>query len=177
MISQRALFVLLAFSIMISACNEDPVNLRGQVAGPKICQPIELEYYLESTDDAAKSDSGVTSVKPDGTFTIENISTGTYDIFLKPEGYLQMKFAGRAILEDDTKIEFGTFSPGDLNNDNYINAEDFAILTECFGSDSSSQTYNPAADMDCNGIIDKIDFTTFSKSFGMMGDELRSSKL
>ncbi len=55
---------------------------------------------------------------------------------------------------------------GDVNDDGVIDNNDLNMVKAAFGQSSTQPGYNPAADIDRNGIINITDLSYVSKSLG-----------
>ncbi|MBI4130392.1 hypothetical protein HY468_03690, partial [Candidatus Roizmanbacteria bacterium] len=98
---------------------------------------------------------------------------GTYDIILKPEGFLQKKFSDQNLGPTNT-FDFSSapFPAGDVNvnidgtiGDGIINAADHNRLLTFF------KTNNPVIDWDGSGLVNSIDFSLMLSNWNHTGDE------
>jgi hypothetical protein len=55
---------------------------------------------------------------------------------------------------------------GDVNNDGVVDVRDIAIFGKAFGSYPGHPRWNPAADLDGNGIVNILDGVKIAKNFG-----------
>lgn len=58
---------------------------------------------------------------------------------------------------------------GDLNEDNTVNATDYAIAKNLYGTITSSRVWNPRADFNLDGIINNYDLAYVTKNLGKTG--------
>ena len=58
---------------------------------------------------------------------------------------------------------------GDINNDNVVNAVDFALFKPAFGTSCCAPPYDPRADYDGNSVIQTQDFAIMRGNFGRSG--------
>jgi hypothetical protein len=121
-----------------------------QTAVLTVCAGSLLTYTI--TTDASGNFTQAVNL-PDGTYNwrIKNVRT------LTNGGSLTMT-GGTATQE------MGVMRAGDANNDNVVNATDFAILKNAFGGSSDLR-----ADFDNNGVVNSIDFNLLRVNFGTAG--------
>ncbi|MFZ0966404.1 MAG: dockerin type I domain-containing protein [Candidatus Bathyarchaeia archaeon] len=74
---------------------------------------------------------------------------------------LNMTATGRAT---ETNMWQGLY--GDVNSDGVVDVRDIAIFGKAFGSYPGHLRWNPAADLDGNGIINILDGVIIAKNFG-----------
>lgn len=58
---------------------------------------------------------------------------------------------------------------GDLNEDNTINASDYTIARNLYGTTPSSKDWNERADLNKDGVINSCDLTIITKNIGKTG--------
>lgn len=102
------------------------------------------------------------------TVDIGNPASGTYKVKIKATKYL------RKLLPDiplqpgaDYRLPQTILVLGDINNDNELNALDYAVLVDCFGAkaDTSSCGSNKAfADLNDDGKVDGVDYNLFVRN-------------
>lgn len=71
-----------------------------------------------------------------------------------------------------TNLENGEaikLTSGDLNEDNIINAADYAIAQKALNTTSGSQNWNEAADLNSDGVVNIFDLTIISNNIGKTG--------
>lgn len=110
-----------------------------------------------------------TFINPDGSFAIPDALVGTYDIYIKIDGYLQSGHLGFEMIDGANNILIDTPLPGDLNGDNGVNVVDFSILSNAFGSSVGDPNFNLMADLNCDGGVNIVDFSMLSANFGIGG--------
>ena len=79
---------------------------------------MTIAFYSPGTN--AQQGLYNTFINPDGSFAIADALVGTYDIYIKIEGYLQIVHAGVVMTDGANNIVIGTPLPGDLNGDNRV---------------------------------------------------------
>jgi len=74
------------------------------------------------------------------------------------------------IIDADNQDKYPLMKPyvlvGDVNKDAVVNIKDLALFGKAFGSYPGHPRWNPAADIDGNGIINIVDGTIIAKNFG-----------
>jgi subtilase family serine protease len=105
----------------------------------------------------------------DGSFSIPNVPAGTYTIAVKGAKWLQKDLTG-VVVNGAVSGLAPALLGGDLNGDNIVDLQDFSILAEAFGTDSSSAGWNAVADINCDGVVDLQDFAILASNFGQAGD-------
>lgn len=59
--------------------------------------------------------------------------------------------------------------PGDINGDGVVDISDAILLSHSFGSATGDPAFNPAADLDANGVIGIFDVLWLAKKVGQIG--------
>lgn len=63
-----------------------------------------------------------------------------------------------------------TLISGDLNEDNTINSQDFAMAKNLYGTTPSSSSWNLRTDLNADSVINNMDLAYIIKNFGKTGD-------
>jgi hypothetical protein len=87
---------------------------------------------------------------------------GLYDLYLKPQYHLSKHLQTNIVSGDNSFVISDNFSSGDLNNDDMVNAIDFAIFAANYGSSG-------VGDLNVDGNINAIDFAIFRNNYGNSG--------
>ena len=140
--------------------------------------PVEVNIRRPALDEAGSvslfKTVGQTDADGQLTLAVPGIDTGTYELYLKPRGYVRKKL-------DNTFLSYGqnnAFSleglfnlscngrgcAGDGNGDNTVNILDFSQLSLDFN------TTNARSDFNGDGRVNVLDYTTLSFGFGAVGD-------
>lgn len=69
----------------------------------------------------------------DGTFSLDNITPGTYDIVIQAKGYLTKVLDGQVISTSSTSLGTIPLACGDFSGNNVVGFEDFSILQNTYG--------------------------------------------
>ncbi len=124
----------------------------------------------------------ITLIPTSGSTIVQNVTlsaTGAFYIWPVPTGAYTAHIKGAKWLARDVSCVVGntyaanvsaSLLPGDINNDNVVDLNDFALLAEAFGSEAASPNWNANADLNCDGIVDLNDFSLLAADFGLAGD-------
>lgn len=129
---------------------------------------LDVDVYEAGTNNSIGSYSA--TISAEGTFEIEVTEFGTYDIYVKVEGYLATSISDTEVAVGLNILDFGSIQAGDLNGDNGVNIIDFSILNGAFGTSSGDSNFNPIADLNCDGGVNIVDVSILNGGFGMTGD-------
>ncbi len=110
------------------------------------------------------------SVGSNGLMSFEVANPGTYDVFVKVNGFLQKGYSN-VLVEVAGSLTVDAIKAGDFDNSNGINITDFTAFSPAFGTEPPEVNYSPLYDMNCSGGVNILDFTIFGANFGLVGDE------
>jgi kumamolisin len=127
-----------------------------------------ITFTLRPASGSTTTDSVVLSAT--GAYTLTGVPNGTYTIHVKGAKWLARNVAGVVVNNGAVSGVNATLLPGDINNDNVVDLNDFALLAQAFGSSSSSANWNANADLNCDGVVDLNDFSLLAEDFGLAGD-------
>jgi hypothetical protein len=128
----------------------------------KLFQPGNLGNVLW-TGNATTNETGV--------FTITHLTRGTYDVGIKNATCLsELETNVTLNLGETTVVDFGQILEGDVNNDDYIDASDFGILSGAWLSWPGQPNWDARADFNRDNYIDASDFGPFSGNWLEWGD-------
>ncbi|MCS7272690.1 MAG: carboxypeptidase regulatory-like domain-containing protein [Fimbriimonadales bacterium] len=99
-----------------------------------------------------------------GAFVVPNVPNGTYNIWIKPRGWLASLTNGITI-PNLLPIAFLSGAHGDVNDDNVINNADLLEILFNFGQSGS----NLAADLNYDGSVNNADLLIVLFNFGQQG--------
>lgn len=129
---------------------------------------ITLTFYAPGN--ATLLYSYTTTIDENGDFDLsDSIAAGNYDIYAKIDGTLAKSYLNEYISAGANTLLLGSFIPGDLSDNNFINISDFSLLNVSFGSIEGDANYNYLADMNCDGTINIIEFSLLNIGFGQTG--------
>lgn len=151
--------------------------------------PLTLEFRQPGTQTVQFRKTVALSVKDGvGTFKLNNIPAGTYDIAAKEyiqffpwSGGRTFQFSRtiRALAPNVTVPANGTGSvavtltlfAGDIDGDNDISLQDFGAILRAFGTVRGEPNWTQLADLDGDEEISLQDISVFLRNFGLSGEE------
>jgi poly(3-hydroxybutyrate) depolymerase len=133
------------------------VTLQGRPPPPHARWSIPLTVTVNGA-------SYVVSTDQWGDFVLAGLTPGTYDIGVKNSHTLRALMGGVTLVAGTNAIDFGTLLEGDATNDNYVNINDFSLLTAGF-----HPGYDPRADFNEDGTVNINDFSLLARNFGARG--------
>lgn len=106
----------------------------------------------------------------DGSYTLNDIKPGTYDLTAKGSIFLKAKQA-------DVIVQQGRVTPninfnllgGDCDNNNVVSGVDFAILRAAYGTKPGDAKWDTRSDFNGNNQIDGTDFSILKSNYGISG--------
>ncbi len=133
----------------------------------------QFTYTLNKS--GGSSTNGALHTTHDGRFVLAvTTGPGTYELLVKEARTLRRKIAN---------ISIGTFGisgvtydgafgliGGDANNDNYINTDDYEILSDSFDLGFGDSGYDERADFDGDEFVGTDDYLILSENFDTQGD-------
>jgi hypothetical protein len=108
----------------------------------------------------------------DGSYTIENVSPGTYDLaaynISYPRNYLRE--IQQVVVEEGTPcIANFKLRGGDCNSSNSVNIQDLNMLKLSYGKSKGQPGYDEKADFDRNGAVNIKDLNILKLNYGKSG--------
>jgi hypothetical protein len=143
--------------------------------------------YLAANSDADGSDGVQITLGAGGSYTLEGIPNGEYDIRLRKSGYLDVIYANKSVSGLETvDLHFtggnklfggdaaGFDHDGDASTfsqpDNRVDSDDTDAISTAFGASSGDATWNAYADIDGSGTVGVNDLFLASRNLGTDGD-------
>jgi hypothetical protein len=126
-----------------------PLTVRFFTPGADVLSDIPNYEFMLMTK---KSETGNAAV-----CEVTSIEPGTYDIAVHGETALMNVKRNVAISAPRLSIDMGTLLEGNANQDNIVNLEDYAILSNCWLASESSPDYDIKSDLDRNGLVNPAD--------------------
>jgi hypothetical protein len=105
-----------------------------------------------------------TTTDASGSFTLEGLMPGTYDIRVKNSHTLANRQSVN-LAPGANVMPFGTLREGDANDDNCVTIADFDILASAF-----FPGYDPRADFNQDGYVNILDFAMLRENLAACGD-------
>jgi hypothetical protein len=160
---------------------------------PLITASMTLYNYLGPTDIVVKfvaKDSG-SNIVSQGELTVPttganvnftlDLPANTATLSVKPRFYLRQKFDVAAALvgQNQVTLNLGTFTGGDVYEDNQVDATDYAWLRTCWGNSGPVYVINgsPAndpknfPDLNGDGTVDAKDYEILRNGWYQAGDD------
>lgn len=122
--------------------------------------PVTFELRTPGTTDVIET--SVATPNPDGTFTFECISRGTFDVTAKTTRHLRDKNVNINIARAGASGLSFSVVPGDCSNDNFINLDDFLILAATY---EVSPPLDPNADFNGDNLVNLDDFLILAANY------------
>ena len=69
------------------------------------------------------------------------------------------------ITSPQTSVDMGILLEGDVNQDNIVNFNDYAVLSTCWLTSEKQAEYNVGVDFDRNGTINTVDLSLFAENW------------
>ena len=116
--------------------------------------------------------TGIATTNNTGVFTIDNIpSNTTYDIGIKNWTCLSELVTNVTVIEGaGALVDFGTTREGDVNNNDYIDIDDYIYTVEAFDSTPSDGNWNELCDFNRNNWVDLDDYILLIAFYDEVGD-------
>lgn len=159
-----------SFTITVSCVNENAANLNGTVNWNSNCDDRAGTVTLYTPNTATVVETYNISVASDGTFSISNLPTGSYDILVIVQGHLAKGFEDVEIAVGENNFAVGTIRNGNVNNDNAVNIFDLSVINMSFNKAEGQSNFNPLADLNCDGAVNVFDISILNASFNKVGD-------
>ena len=134
-----------------------PLTVRFFTPGTDVLNDIPFYELMLAAEKSATAN--VASCEATG------ITPGTYDIAVHGETTLMNVKRNVVISAPQLSIDMGTLLEGDANQDNIVNLEDYAILSNCWPASQSQPEYDIRADFDRNGLINTADLSLLANNW------------
>ena len=138
---------------------------QGRAPAPSFFQQLALTLTIKMG--ATEVAYPFRNTDASGYFTVTaNLPGGVYGWRVKNPKYLAN--AGTFLLVRGTviQVEMGTMRPGDCNDDNVVNAQDFIILKNTFGHQVGEPSYDDSANFNGDLVVNVLDFNLMKPNFG-----------
>jgi len=93
------------------------------------------------------------------------LAPGTYDITAFGQSTLMNIKKNVVISAPQTSVDLGTLLEGDVNQDDIVDFDDYAVLSTCWLASKDQAEYNAGADFDRNGLINAVDLSLFAANW------------
>jgi hypothetical protein len=128
-----------------------PLTVKFFTPGADVLNDIPSYEFMLTANKSETSNTAVCEVT--------GIEPGTYDITVHGETTLMNVKRNVAISALQSSIDMGIFLEGNINQDNIVNLEDYAIFSKCWLASESLPEYDVRADFDHNGFINSADLS------------------
>jgi hypothetical protein len=139
--------------------------------GNSLCAGTSINLLAYDPGTANLIFSGSGTVDGSGNFAVSGLPVGTFDLYVKADGFLQIVAANQSLSAGANAVNFGTLLAGDLDGNNQVDINDFTLFSPSFNSQTGDANYQQLADFNCDGFVDINDFTLFSPQFNTAGDQ------
>ncbi len=99
---------------------------------------------------------------------LNGLSTGDYDVWVKPSGYLARIVSSTFELGENTIAVTDSFLAGDVvdtsGSFNIINSLDYSGFVSDYGTSAE------ISDFDGSGVVNSLDYSIFVRNYGLIGD-------
>jgi hypothetical protein len=132
-------------------------------------QPLTL--FLSTPQDAKIVAKYSATTDRNGVAVFRGLPAGVYNVHVKGPHSLQTARASvnitpSAVVELDMKAQV----EGDVDGDNCVTVNDFAVVQSMLGVDKSTPGFNPAADLNGDGEVSMSDVSLLRSGFDLCGD-------
>jgi hypothetical protein len=132
-------------------------------------QPLTL--LLSAPGNPAVVGTYMGTTDRNGVAIYNGLPAGTYDVHVKGLYSLQSARAGIALSANrTTEVDMKAQVEGDLNGDNCVTVEDFAVVQVMVGSHKDTPGWNPRADLNNDGQVTAEDVSLLRSGFDRCGD-------
>ena len=166
-----------------------PIGLSAVPAPkPEVAGSVEQEVITSITNDEDPAVEGIQiTPKPDGSYTINGIPTGTWELVAKAPSYIRGQYMSKTggsnsymlrVVPGDKLQDINIYSQdgksqrltgGDVDNDNRINIADLSTLMTVFGTVEGGDLFDGDADINNDGKVNLSDFSILARNFGKLG--------
>ncbi|NEN25898.1 hypothetical protein G3O08_20615, partial [Cryomorpha ignava] len=150
-------------------CENAGAALNGTVNWNSSCGDRDGTVRLYTPNTATLIETYNITVAADGTFSIADLPTGTYDVIVKIQGYLAKGVQDVVIAAGANSLAVGAIKNGNINNDGAVNIFDVSLINAAFNTSVGNPAYNPLADLNCDGNINIFDISILNASFNQSG--------
>ncbi len=132
-------------------------------------QPLTL--YLSTPGDPTIKTTVQGQTDRNGVAFYQNLPIGTFDVHVKGLHSIQSARANITLAANSTAdIDMKTQVEGDVNKDNCVGVSDFAVVQSMLGASRETPGFNPAADLNNDGVVTMSDISLLRSGFDMCGD-------
>lgn len=104
-----------------------------------------------------------------GNLSQADIPPGTYNLQIKHINHIPALQWNVILNAGENVIDFGILKAGDANNDAYVSATDFSLLSASYGKCSGQEGYDGRSDFNRDDCVTAVDFSLLSSNYGQGG--------
>lgn len=104
-----------------------------------------------------------------GNFAVENIPPGTYHLQVKHANRIPALKWNVILSSGNNTIDFGVLKAGDANNDGFVTATDFSMLSAAYGKCTGQTGFDARSDFNGDQCTTAADFSLLSSNYGQGG--------
>ncbi len=148
---------------------------------PGTTEDFEIDS-VANDEDEGKPGIQVTT-KADGSYTIQGVPRGTWELVAKADSYLRGQYQPKAnastlvVIPGDnlrgidisSKDQDQYLIGGDIDGDNRINIGDMNLFMQAWGTQEGHEQFNINADLNDDGNINLVDYDIIVSDFGGLG--------
>lgn len=160
---------MLAQPTSTQAILQGQVSFQGYPAPPHalLVTGLQLSLMLPGSDTPA-AQYDLTSDE-NGTFVQTDLPPGTYHLQVKHANRIPALKWNLTLNPGNNDLNFGILKAGDANNDGYVTATDFSLLSSAYGKCRGEAMYDARSDYNGDECITAIDFSLLSTNYGQGG--------
>lgn len=147
------------------------VRWLGRAASPNDSWVQSLTMMLSAPGNPAILGTYKGMTDRNGVAIFGNLPTGVYDVHVKGSHALQSAKANVSLAASRTAdVDMKAQIEGDVDGDNCVTIDDFALVQSMLGTNKDTPGYNPAADLNGDGQVTVTDVSLLRSGFDRCGD-------
>jgi hypothetical protein len=136
----------------------------------EIRQPGTTTIVANGTNDENPGLAGTQiTTGTDGSYAIEGVPAGAYDLTAKGRKWLRKKEPNITVTDGGTKQVNFALKGGDANNSNSVNVLDLNAVKGSYGKALGQPGYNEAADFNKSNSVNVLDLNILKGNYGQSG--------
>ncbi|MDX9864444.1 MAG: C39 family peptidase [Anaerolineaceae bacterium] len=145
------------------------VTFQGYPAPPNslTAAPLQLTLLIPGNTNPAFQYQLTTD--ENGNLSQTDIPPGTYHLQLKHANHLPALQWNIILTAGENIFQFGMLKAGDANNDSFVSATDFSLLSASYGKCTGQPGFDARSDFNADGCITAVDFSLLSSNYGQGG--------
>ena len=104
-----------------------------------------------------------------GNLSQADIPPGTYHLQLKHANHLPALKWNIILNAGENIFQFGVLKAGDANNDSFVSATDFSLLSASYGICAGQPGFDERSDFNADSCVTAVDFSLLSSNYGQGG--------